>query len=133
MRIVLDTDVASNILKDRLDPAFRAQIAPHQAAITFVTVGELMKWAYVRDLGARRRSDLHAFIESRPKIPGGNDVGRKWGEITAYADRRGRPRPINDSWIAACCLAYDLPLATLNKQDFADYAEYEGLRLLAPD
>jgi predicted nucleic acid-binding protein len=94
-----------------------------------VTVGERMKWTYVRDLGARRRSDLHAFIESRPKIPGGSDVGRKWGEFTAYADRRGRPRPINDSWIAACCLADDLPLATLNKQDFADYAEYEGLHL----
>jgi len=39
---------------------------------------------------------------------------------------RGRPRPQNDSWIAACCLAFDLPLATLNVKDFADYAEYEG-------
>jgi len=132
MRIVLDTDVASNLIKDKLDPAFRAELAPHEAAITFVTVGELTQWALVRDLGARRRGELQVYIATRVKIPGGSDVGRKWGEITAYAQRRGRPRPINDSWIAACCLTYDLPLATLNTTDFADYAEHEGLRLITP-
>jgi predicted nucleic acid-binding protein len=97
MRIVLDTDVASNLIKNTLDPAFRAKIAPHEAAITFVTVGELTQWAHVRDLGARRRSELGAYIATRVKIPGGSDVGRMWGEITAYAQRRGRPCPINDS------------------------------------
>ena len=132
MRIVLDTDVASNLIKDTLDPAFRAELAPHEAAITFVTVGELTQWALVRDLGARRRSELQVYIATRVKIPGGSDVGRKWGEITAYAQRRGRPRPINDSWIAACCLTYDLPLATLNTTDFDDYAEHEGLQLISP-
>ena len=38
--------------------------------------------------------------------------------------------PQNDTWIAACCLAYDLPLATLNVKDFRDFAEHEGLILL---
>ncbi|MFE9917427.1 hypothetical protein ACFYPG_19955 [Micromonospora sp. NPDC005553] len=42
---------------------------------------------------------------------------------------RGRPRPTNDSWIAACCLVDRLPLATFNGKDFADFAEYDGLRL----
>ena len=32
MRIVLDTDVASNLIKNTLDPAFRVKIAPHEAA-----------------------------------------------------------------------------------------------------
>jgi hypothetical protein len=27
---------------------------------------------------------------------------------------------------------YDLPLATLNKADFEDYVEYQGLRLITP-
>jgi len=52
------------------------------------------------------------------------------GEIIAYADKRVRPRPINDSWIAACCLTYDLPLATLNVRDFEDFVEYEGLQII---
>jgi predicted nucleic acid-binding protein len=31
---------------------------------------------------------------------------------------------------AACCLVDDLPLATLNVKDFADFAEHEGLILI---
>ncbi len=43
MRIVVDTDVASNLLTGSLSPDVRALLAPHEAAITFVTVGELTK------------------------------------------------------------------------------------------
>jgi predicted nucleic acid-binding protein len=44
----------------------------------------------------------------------------------------GRPRPVNDSRITACCLTYDLPLATLNVGHFDDFVVYEGLRLVTP-
>jgi toxin FitB len=40
------------------------------------------------------------------------------------------PRPQNDTWIAACCLTDNLPLATLNTKDFADFAEQDGLTLI---
>ncbi len=60
-------------------------------------------------------------------------VGIKWGELQANAQLRGRPRPVNDSWIAACCLAHDLPLAAFNTKDFADYAEHDGLRLVGTE
>ena len=69
MRIVVDTDVASNLIKNTLDPAFRTELAPHEAAITFVTVGELTQWTLVRDLGARCRSELQVYIATRVKIP----------------------------------------------------------------
>jgi predicted nucleic acid-binding protein len=53
------------------------------------------------------------------------------------AAARSRPTPssaaghdANDSWIAACCLVRDLPLATFNIKDFADFAEHEGLELV---
>jgi predicted nucleic acid-binding protein len=49
-------------------------------------------------------------------------VGKTWCVIT--------PRPVNDSWIAACCLSYDVPLATLNTKDFVDFVQRDGLRLL---
>jgi hypothetical protein len=39
----------------------------------------------------------------------------------------GRPRSSNDSWIAACRLVRELPLATFNIKDQADFAEREGL------
>jgi hypothetical protein len=37
----------------------------------------------------------------------------------------------NDTHVAECCLAYGIPLATLNIKDFADFAEREGLTLIA--
>jgi toxin FitB len=58
-------------------------------------------------------------------------TARTWGEITTAARRRGRPRPLNDSWIAACCIAEGLPLLTLNRRDFADFADHDGLVLLS--
>jgi toxin FitB len=105
--VVLDTDVASFSLRNRLSDQLRAALAGHTMCITFVTVGELMKW--------------RAYDEA---------VADKWGQLQARAQRRGRPRPQNDTWIAACCLVDDLPLATLNIKDFADFAEHEGLTLI---
>ena len=110
MRIVLDTHVSSLLLKRTLPPELLAQLAPHEVAITFLTVGELRKWAVVRQLGARRRAELDAWVDARPKMPAGADVARTWGEIVGSAARRGRPRPVNDSWIAACCLTTICPL-----------------------
>jgi hypothetical protein len=129
VRIVHDTDVASGSIKQNLPPTLVAKLAPHGAAITFVTVGELTRWVFARDIGTRRRRQIEHVIAVTPKIPGGIDVARKWGEIVAYADKRGRPMPVNDSWIAACCLTYDLPLATLNVNDYEHLVEHEGLRL----
>ena len=57
-------------------------------------------------------------------------VAATWGWLDARAQARGRPRPINDMWIAACCLVEDVPLATLNRKDFEDFAEHDGLRLI---
>ncbi len=37
---------------------------------------------------------------------------------------------MNDSWIAACCLTRNLPLATLNLKDFRDFADHEGLTVI---
>jgi predicted nucleic acid-binding protein len=50
--------------------------------------------------------------------------------LQAHAQLRGRPRPANDTWIAACCLVHSVPLATLNHKDFADYAAHEGMTLV---
>ena len=63
-------------------------------------------------------------------LPYDQRVATRWGEIQAYAQLRGRPRPTNDSWIAACCLTRDLPLVTFNTKEYADFAEHEGLEFV---
>lgn len=129
-RVILDTDVASLSIKQTLPPALLREILGAQVGITFVTLGELTRWALLRNWGSRRRGDLQAWLSTRPTLPYSDDVAHTWGEITGRAAQRGRPRPANDSWIAATCLVYDLPLATFNRKDFEDYAEYEGLQLI---
>ncbi|GAB2994706.1 hypothetical protein GCM10017788_66250 [Amycolatopsis acidiphila] len=46
-----------------------------------------------------------------------------WSEMSFYAQHRGQPRPQNDTWVAACCLAFEVPLATLNVKDYKDFVE----------
>lgn len=128
--VVLDTDVASLIIKSRLPSALAAKLIGKRTGVSFVTLGELTKWAVVRDWGPRRQQALGSWMADRPVLPCTADVARRWGEISAYASKRGRTRPVNDTWIAACCLTYDLPLATLNVRDFKDFADHEGLVLI---
>jgi toxin FitB len=128
--VVVDTDVASAILKGRLPDALARQLAGRQLAITFVTVGELTQWTYLHRWGSQRRTGLRAYFASVVVLTASFQAATVWGEIQAHARLRGRPRPINDSWVAACCLARELPLATLNIKDYADFAEHEGLELI---
>jgi predicted nucleic acid-binding protein len=128
--IVLDTDVASGTLRDRLPDRLKARLAGHTMCITFVTVGELAKWRALRDWGPQRVADLSRWREHVVVLQYDEAVADKWGELQARAQLRGRPRPQNDTWIAACCLVDDLPLATLNTKDFADFAEHDRLTLI---
>jgi predicted nucleic acid-binding protein len=130
---VLDTDVASRIFKHDVPGPVAVRLADRPLCITFVTLAELTQWATLREWGPRRRTTLTRWIDDLIVLPGSDDVARRWGEISAGSRRRGRPRPQNDMWIAACCLAYNLPLATLNGSDFEEFARHDGLELvLAP-
>ena len=85
---------------------------------------------YAARVGPRNRARLDAWIASKAVLPHSVDMARMWSDISARAILRGRPRPANDSWVAVCCLVFDLPLATLNVKDFADFAEHKGLTII---
>lgn len=125
--VVLDTDVSSSLLRRRTPDALAHQLAGHVLAITFVTIGELTKWTLVQRLGPRSLASMRTFLSGLVVLPYDQRVATRWGELQAYAQLRSRPRPVNDSWIAACCLVRELPLATFNTKDFA---EHEGLELV---
>lgn len=128
--IVLDTDVASKRFKGELPASMYSRLAGRQPLITFVTLAEMTKWADLRRWGTTRRKRLTHWLDGIGVLPGTEEVAVACGQITASAIQRGRPRPINDTWIAACCLAYELPLATFNVKDFEDFAEHESLALV---
>lgn len=128
--IVLDTDAASRSFRGRLPSKLAARLAGRQPILTFVTIGEMTQWASLRRWGPRNLAMPDDWLSGKPVIPGSRSIADTWGNLSAAATQRGRPRPVNDTWITACCLAYDLPLATLNLKDFKDFAEHNELRLL---
>jgi toxin FitB len=129
-RVVLDTDVASLIYKGRLPAALAARLVGHEVCVTFVTVGELARWAEKRHWGTRARTELVRWLGNTIVLPYDERVAWKWGQLSVVSERRGRGRPINDTWIAACCLVAGLPLATLNIKDFEDFTEHDDLQLI---
>jgi predicted nucleic acid-binding protein len=128
--VVLDTDVASRAFKGRLPGSLAGRLVGRQPLLTFVTIGELTQWRRLRRWGPDNRARLDDWLADKPLIPGARGIAVLWGELSAAATQRGRPRPVNDTWVAACCLAYDLPLATLNVKDFADFAVHHGLMIV---
>ena len=81
-------------------------------------------------MGAPQPRGVRDVARRRDRPSYNEDVARSWGRISAAAIQRGRPRPANDTWIAACALTYDLPLATLNTKDFKDFADHDRLNLI---
>jgi predicted nucleic acid-binding protein len=131
--VVLDTDVASLSFRRRLPAAAVAVIAPKLWCLSFVSVGEMTQWASLRSWSPRNQGALQAWLSDRVFLEASREVAGTWGQLSAEGRRSGRPHPINDTWIAACCLAEGLPLATFNTKDFADFADNHGLTLISLD
>lgn len=127
---VLDTDVASHSFRARLPAPVAAALAGRVTCISFVTIGEMTKWAELRDWGRSNRERLDRWLSAQVHLPYDEAVARTWGQISAAGQRRGRPTQVNDTWIAACCLAEGLPLATLNTKDYGPFVDHHGLALL---
>lgn len=128
--VAIDTDVASRLQKGTEPTWVTHHVIGARTWLTFVTAGELCKWADVRGWGEIRRARLNGWIAARPVIPYDREIAAVWGRLAGGGQRRGRPRPHNDTWVAACCIRLGIPLVTLNHKDFVDFASHEGLVLL---
>lgn len=93
----------------------------------------MTQWARLRDWAPRNQAALAEWLSHLTFIDGTWETARTWGNLSADGRRRGRTHPINDTWIAACCLVEGLPLATLNTKDFADFADNQGLALVSDE
>jgi len=128
--VVMDTDISSLAIKGRLPVAWAGKLVGTEPHMTFVTKGELLRWTQSRNLGKQRRGEVLTWIRKSIFLPGDKVVARAYAQLSAEARRRGRTASDNDTWIAACCVASRLPLATLNVKDFHYFAEHHGLELI---
>ena len=85
---VLDTDVASLLHKGTLAGPLAARLIGREPLITFVTFGELAKWAEIRNWGQRRRQELSRWLSRIAVLPGDEAVAATWGRLSAAAIQR---------------------------------------------
>jgi predicted nucleic acid-binding protein len=88
-RVVLDADVSSRSIKDKLSPLLHTRLGTAQFGITFVTLGELTQWATFRDWGPRNCAILGRWLATKAILPYNEGVAGKWGQLSGFALRRG--------------------------------------------
>ena len=97
--VVVDTDVASTLLRRRASDTLARQLAGHTIAITFVTYGELTKWTLVRHWGPRSLETMRTFLAELVVLPYDQQVATspstKASNSSTEDTPRGMPRGMN--------------------------------------
>jgi tRNA(fMet)-specific endonuclease VapC len=114
--LLLDTNVVSYLFKQASQAKlYEPHLQDARLAISFITVGELYRWAIERDWGEKRRLDLEERLRNYLVIPFDIELCKKWAEVKSI---RGLNPPDSDAWIAATALHHDIPLVSHNKKHF---------------
>lgn len=133
--IVLDTNVLSELLRVRPDPAVVQWVAtqpPERLRVTTVTQAEMLYGAHLlhnhrRQLLLATVGDLFVGFSSR-SLAFDAAAAEVYARIAARRRSRGRPISQFDGQIAAIALVADAQLATRNTADFEDC----GLTIINP-
>jgi predicted nucleic acid-binding protein len=135
--IILDTNVVSELIRERPHPAVHAwaNSQPRQALLTTsITVFELRS-GVEELLERRRRQQLEAGVDwALNDLLGGRvlDFDRRAALVAArwygHCRRNGRPLQTTDMQMAAIAICRNIPLATRDIGDFADI----GVKLVNP-
>lgn len=134
---LLDTNVASELVRRRPDPGVVAWIASRDAVelhLSTITLGELIR-GVERLADDERRARLARWLrDDLPRqfrgriLPFDRAAAEIWGRIMGEGDRLGRPRSVIDAQIVAIARRNDLTMVTRNAADF----ERLGLGLVNP-
>jgi hypothetical protein len=126
--IVLDTNVASELMKPSAEPAVRNWIRAHVVTglcTTSVTVAENLH-GIERLPAGRRKGQLRAAAEALfsafagQVLPFDNSAAELYPLIVASRDHAGLPIGGFDAQIASICRSHGAILATRNVKDFHD-------------
>ena len=127
MKVLLDTCVLSDIRRSKGSPAVRKAVEALDSDDLFVSVlsiGEIAKGiALVKDAAARRT--LTTWLRKQEQFHADRvlsvdvETARIWGNLTASAQKAGRPLPAVDGLIAATAHRHLLHVMTRNTADFA--------------
>ncbi|MGH7736725.1 MAG: PIN domain-containing protein [Candidatus Tyrphobacter sp.] len=115
--LLCDTNVVSILLKvgtvhDARKQRIRAELSGNIAAVSFVTVAELLYWAECHSWGAARKSELDRRLRSFAILDPTRATAEHWANIKNECRKSGDVVSENDLWIAAAAREYGIKLAT---------------------
>ena len=136
MTYLLDTCVLNEFMKRTPDPGvlkFMSTLNEKDTYLSAVSVGEVRKGIAL--LGRTKRAaflrdwlkELQRRFQGRIKAFNVT-VAEQWGDLVADALKKGRPRPVLDSLIAATAAVDDMTLVTRNVSDM----NHMGVRIVNP-
>jgi tRNA(fMet)-specific endonuclease VapC len=113
MNPVIDTNAYSDLMRGSTTIA--SLIAGADVVyLPVIVIGELKRGFYYGNRAKQNVAVLEDFIsEARTRVLDiTSETAEQYGRLAAYLKQQGTPIPINDVWIAAICVQYDLPLLT---------------------
>jgi toxin FitB len=127
LKILLDTDVISQLTKDMPHPkayAWLKHSIDEDMYLSAISVEEIREGIEMMDPGHKKRRldrwladevliDYHARI-----LPIGVEIADLCGRILAAEEKAGRHPDVSDAYIAATARVHGMSLATLNRKHF---------------
>jgi tRNA(fMet)-specific endonuclease VapC len=127
--VPVDTDVFSFLFKGHSFGAlYDRDLHGKTAALSFMTVAELVRWAIQSKWGEARKNWLRLYMEPFSILVYNRALCMKWAEVMVAAQLRGHRIECADAWIAATALLCHLPLVTHNR---GDYRGVPGLTIIS--
>jgi len=109
--IALDTSIVIPIFDN--DPVLRRRFADIETAwIPVPVIAEIAVGFSDASPHPSQQSEFELFLSSLKVLECTSNVAMRYGTIHRLLRGKGSMIPINDIWIAACCLEAGLPLAT---------------------
>ncbi len=128
MRFLLDTCVISELTRPRPSPRVVQWLQAQDELLLFLSVivlGEIEKGICKLTDGRRKQRLRQWLARDLPRRFAGRvlavdaETALRWGELSAEADKAGRPLPVLDGLLAASADVRGLTLVTRNTADIA--------------
>ena len=127
--LVVDTDVISYLFKGDTRAALYGQHLQDSAMlVSFMTIAELEYWALARNWGQSTRQRMQKHLSAYTQIMPDSEMCRFWAEIYFGVNSIGRKISVQDAWIAATAISYQVPLVTHNRKN---YSAVSGLSIIS--
>ena len=117
MKIVLDTNAYIDFAEGKSDVVDLIATQSTEILLPVIVIGALIYGFMKGNRTENNEERLHNFIATLDVsvLEINAEVARKYGIIFLSLIKKGSPIPINDVWIAACCMSAGGTLVTRDK------------------